>query len=262
MRAKCLLILATLTLFSNAPAENSDSPHYDPERALLISQSAIGNNLPNVSLTDTNGSPVQLDQYKGKPLLVSMVYTSCHHICPMITAHLKKSVTAARHSLGEDSFNVVTIGFDTHTNTPEKMAVFARQNNITLVKWDFLSTSESGIRDLSRDLGFTWYPSPRGFDHITQLSIIDRDGLVYKQVYGDQFELPWLVEPLKELVFNLPPGEQHVLSSLITKVKLFCTVYDPGSGAYRIDYSLLVQVLIGFMVLLSVGIFLVREARK
>ena len=103
------------------------------------------------------------------------------------------------------------------------------------------------------------FPTPRGFDHINQSSVIDRNGVVYSQVYGVTFELPWLVEPLKEIVFNRPSSVGHVFAGLIDQVKLFCTVFDPATGRYRFDNSLFVQIAVGASMILAIIIYLLRE---
>ena len=97
------------------------------------------------------------------------------------------------------------------------------------------------------------------------MTIIDRDGVVYSQAYGVNFELPWLVEPLKQLVFNRPESNGHLVASLVDRVRLFCTVYNPASGRYEIDNSLFIQIAIGFIIVLSVALYLWRgfhPARK
>ena len=112
------------------------------------------------------------------------------------------------------------------------------------------------------DVGFVHFPSPRGFDHIAQVTVVGRDGVVYRQVYGEMFELPQLVEPLKELVYNQPRTGAPVSASLLDRIKLFCTVYDPSTGRYDFDYSLFVEVFVGLLVVLSIAGYLVVEARK
>lgn len=236
---------------------------YDPDRALEISQAAIGNTIGDYELLDKLGAPVRLrSDHAGKPLVVSMIFTSCHHVCPATTKHLAEAVEVAREALGTDSFNVVSIGFDVAHDTPEAMGAFARRQGVDEPGWRFLSASPETIKDISHDLGFIYFPTARGFDHIIQSSILTRDGVVYRQVYGVTFELPWLVEPLKELVFNRPGDSGHFVSGLIGRVKLFCTVYDPTTGRYRFDNSLFVQMAAGTTFILGVIIYLLREIIK
>ena len=46
---------------------------------------------------------------------------------------------------------------------------------------------------------------PRGFDHLAQTTVIDAHGRIYRQVYGDAFAVPALVEPLKDLALGSRP---------------------------------------------------------
>ena len=74
--------------------------------------------------------------------------------------------------------------------------------------------------------------------------------------------VPWLVEPLKDLVFNRPQSSHNFLSGVFDRVKLFCTVYDPNTGRYRFDFSLFVQIAIGAIVVLGVITYLLIEIRR
>ena len=255
----CGLALPVLVQAQTAPAADQ----YDKQVALATSQAAIGQTLTDHQLLTSDGRTVRLSDYRGKPLLLSMIFTSCYHICPATTQHIKQSVEAAREVLDEDSFRVVTIGFDTARDTPDAMRAFAREQGARKIAgWEFLSASQDTIEQLAAELGFIYFPSPRGFDHLTQLTLLDRDSMVYSQVYGMNFDLPWLTEPLKELVYNRPPAERHMLAGLVDRVRLFCTVYDPATGRYTFDYSLFIQIAIGLMVVLGVGFYLFRESRR
>lgn len=240
----------------------SQDDRYDPDAALEVSQAAIGRVIANHSFLDRTGKAVSLHDFAGKPLIISMVFTSCHHVCPTTTKHLDQAAEAAREVLGEVSFNIVTIGFDTAKDSPDAMAAFAKAQGIDADGWRFLSSTRETIAALSEQTGFIFFPSPRGFDHINQLTILDRNSTVYAQVYGVNFELPWLVEPLKNLVLNRPESVGHPWNSLVDRIRLFCTVYDPATGRYEIDNSLFFQIAIGLMIVLSVSFYLWREFRR
>ena len=262
MRIKTTIaLLAALLLPLSLQAQNDQ---YDPDRALDISQGAVGNTIGDYELLDHLGAPVKLkSDHAGKPLVISMIFTSCHHVCPQTTKHLDEAVDAAREALGDESFHVVTIGFDVAHDTPKAMGAFARRQGVNNVDgWRFLSATPETIEQISKDLGFIFFPTARGFDHINQSSVITRDGQVYSQVYGVTFELPWLVEPLKELVFNRPSSAGHFVAGLVDRVKLFCTVYDPTTGRYRFDNSLFFQIAAGGSFILLVLVWFIREILK
>jgi protein SCO1/2 len=259
-----LFFCVTISLAPSTASSDSaaDDPQYDRDHALELSQAAIGRSLGDYSFTTADGDTISLQDYKGKPLLVSMIFTSCHHICPTTTKHLKNASAAAQEALGKDSFEIVSIGFDTANDTPDSMRSFAAQQQVRDSNWQFLSASPETIEELSQDLGFQFFASPNGFDHLIQLSMIDRDGKVYSQVYGMKFELPALVEPLKQLVLNRPESAGHPISGLVDRVRLFCTVYNPATGRYEFDNTLFIQIVIGFFVVFSIAFYLLREVRR
>ncbi len=231
---------------------------FSEDEALRLSQAAIGRELENLTLRDRQGRAVKLGDYRGQPLVISLVYTSCYHICPTTTRHLAKVVRNARDVFGAPSFRVLTIGFDTPKDSPEAMRVFAKQQDVEDPGWEFLSADAATMDRLARNLGFIYFSTPKGFDHLIQASVVDANGRIYRQVYGMTFEPPQLVEPLKELVYGTKPGEA-ALSSVWKKVKLFCTTYDASRDGYRFDYSLFIGMGIGLLIIgVALG-SLVRE---
>lgn len=264
-----LLLLATVQgVFASTSdiggATVSKSKAFDNTSALEVSQAAIGNTIGEHVFVDRAGRPVKLSDYRGKPFLISFVYSSCYHVCPTTTRHLARAVKKARDALGEDSFNVLTIGFDTPNDTPDTMRVFAKKQGIDWPGWKFLSGDQKAINSLAREVGFLYFSSPNGFDHLLQTTLVDGSGHVTSQVYdisGTSFDTPRLVEPLKQLVLGKSsPGS--LLTSLANRVRLFCTVYDPASGSYYFDYSLFVGMLIGAIIIFSILFWLIREWRR
>lgn len=205
------------------------SPSFDRDTALKISRDAIGNTLPNYTFTNSLGQPVSLSDFAGRPVLINLIYTSCMHTCPMIVETLSRSVDVAREALGQDSFTVLTIGFDTQIDTAERMAGYARARHVGDENWFLLSADETTVQALAADLGFQFYRSPTGFDHLAQVSVLDEASVVYRQIYGVKLTAPVVVEPLKQLVFGRKTGYTS-FSGLSNQVKLFCTIYDPSTA--------------------------------
>ena len=91
--------------------------------------------------------------------------------------------------------------------------------------------------------------------------MIDGQGVIYRQIYGETFELPMLVGPLQELLSGQASRETSV-AGVWTKVKLFCTVYDPAAGRYRVNYSLFVEIFAGLSILIGVAWFVIGQSRR
>lgn len=250
-----LTVCLALTALHVAAAE------YDRGSAMETSQAAIGTMLEDYRLRDVQGQAFDLSLLRGRPLVVSMIYTGCHHVCPTITRNLAETVEVAREALGADAFSVITVGFDWKNDSPERMRQFAAQQGLAdAPNWRFLASDGSTIDALSDNLGFIFYASAKGFDHLAQTTIIDREGTIYRQVYGVDIDTQALVEPLKELVFDTPRSA-GLIDHWVSTLKLFCTVYDPNSDRYRFDYSIFLAIIIGVLCLGAVLIFIVREWR-
>lgn len=234
---------------------------YDRGDAVDISQAAIGRSLGEHELRDIDGQSFRLADLGGRPLVISMIYTSCHHVCPLITRNLADTVEIARDALGEHAFAVVTIGFDWKVDTPERMRQYAIQQGVDEPDWHFLAADEASVSKLSETLGFQFYPSAKGFDHLAQTTIVDDDGFIYRQVYGVDIDTQSLVEPLKELVFDTP-RRAGLIEHWLDTFRLFCTVYDPNSDRYRFDYSIFMTIFVGTVSLGMIAFFIVREWRR
>ncbi|MFN2309347.1 MAG: SCO family protein [Gammaproteobacteria bacterium] len=137
------------------------APVFDGEAAYALSQAAIGQSVGALRLTRSDGTELRLSELRGKPVLVSFVYTSCYQICSTTTRALARAVRAARPVLGTDSFVVLTVGFDTTVDTPARMAAFAAEQAVQDPGWYFLSGDAASVTALARATGFTYQRSPR-----------------------------------------------------------------------------------------------------
>jgi len=252
-------IAALIAVFLWVAPTNASEPAIDAD-PVTISEAAIGNRLPPLTFVDTKGDAIALAALRGRPLLVSLVYTGCTDVCPAIIENLRPAIEIAQSALGEDSFTTITIGFNTFHDTPERMRSFARERGVDMANWLFLSAEQGAVEALAKATGFTIVPSAGGFDHMAQVSVIDADGRIYQQVMGGVFNPPAIVEPLKDLIFNQRRPFLS-LAGLAERIKLFCTVYNPNTGRYYFNYSLFVGVGIGLACLLLVLVWLVREFR-
>jgi protein SCO1/2 len=234
---------------------------FEPRDALELSQKAVGRTVGDYTLVDRDGKRVRLAEFRGKPYIVSFVYTGCTQVCPTTTKFLASAVEEAERALGKDAFGVVTVGFNLPFDTPAAMREFQRKQGIAHANWSFVAGDPATIDGLARDTGFVWIPSASGFDHVTQATIVDAQGRVFRQVYGESFELPMLVGPLKQVIDGAPAPVQN-LADLVERVRILCTVYDPRAGKYRLNYGLFIEILAGLTVLGATLYFLTSEWRR
>lgn len=245
-----------------ADAAPGTFPKLDEAAALRAGQAAIGRTIGEHTLLDRQGRPVRLSDYRGKPLLVSFIYTGCFQVCPASTRLLLEAVKGLDRLFGPDRYNVVSIGFNQPFDSPTAMRAFAAQHRIDRPNWEFLSPSANTVDALTRDFGFSWVASAAGFDHVVGVTVVDPQGRIYTQVYGDRVSADKLGEPLKALLGQAPATGGGALADAIERVRILCTVYDPETGEYRYKWALVVELIGGIGFFLTVGVYLVREWRR
>ncbi len=262
---KLLLPALLLAVLAAPPAAAQDSgtpvPALDPQVALRDSQAAIGRSVGEHTLLDAQGRTVRLADYRGKPLLVSFIYTGCFQICPTTTRSLSESVEQLAETFGADKFNVVSVGFNQPFDSPTAMRAFAAQMRIDEPNWHFLSPPPATVEALTRDFGFRYVATPAGFDHVLTVSILDAQGRIAAQVYGERLTREKLGEPLKLLLRDEPVPSGSVLGDLVERVRILCTVYDAETGEYRTDYGLILEIAGGVTFALAMLWFFFNEWR-
>jgi len=244
-----------------APRTAGTVPSLDERTALATAAAAVGRTLPDFELLDRRGRPVRLSDYRGKPLLVSFIYTGCFQVCPAQTRALYEAVQGLDRTLGEHQFNVVSIGFNQPFDSPEAMRSFARQHRIEHRNWEFLSPPRDSVDALTRAFGFSFVATPAGFDHVLGVTVVDAAGRIHAQIYGDRLRADQIGAPLRELLLKTPPVATSTLAAMVERVRILCTVYDPETGEYRYDYKLIFEIIGGALFFFSVAIYFLFEWR-
>lgn len=259
------MVLSAICAFSATTARAEESgdglPNValDQKAALRVSQSVIGTVPSDYTFLDREGRSVRLSQYRGKPLLVSFIYTGCFQVCPLTTRSLQSAVEAGRGVFGTDQFNIVSIGFNQPADSYQSLKSFARQYRIDVPNWEFLSPHASIVAQLTREFGFSYLATPAGFDHILQATLLDAEGRIYQQIYGDDLTAESIGEPIRQLITNAPVEQKMGLDDLMDRVRILCTVYDPKTGKYEVKYGLLIEIAGGVTFALAMLWFFISE---
>ena len=84
---------------------------------------------PPLDLANYDGTPVNLEQFRGKAVLVTFVYTKCPNVCPLIVSNLgtaQKRLGAAAADL-----QIIAVTTDPAGDTPAAIAAFLSARNMT-----------------------------------------------------------------------------------------------------------------------------------
>lgn len=168
MKRLLALLLATMGVaLAVAPAVASDAPL--PRDSIY--------QLP-VRLTDHAGRTRPWTELRGKPRVVSMFYTSCQYICPLIVdsgkAIEKRLTGAERERLG-----IVLISMDPARDTPAALKKVLEQRQLDPARWILASPPAGRVREVAGVLGIRYRALADGeFNHTSELLLLDADGRV------------------------------------------------------------------------------------
>ena len=132
----------------------------------------------DLSLTDQAGRTRPWGQQRGQPMLVSMFYTSCQYVCPMLIEALAD--TRAKLSPEERArLPVTVVSFDPARDTVAALQRSASQRGLDPAVWTLARTDARSVRRLAAVLGIQYRALPDGdFNHSTVLLLLDADGRI------------------------------------------------------------------------------------
>ena len=229
-------------------------------KAVETAREAEGKQISDYELTDQDGKKFMLSAYRGKPLLVSFVYTTCPDICNSLVATLAPAMEEVKKELG-DSFNAVIVGFDAEYDTPEMMKEFGLHHETDFEAVRFASGDHETIARMVKDFGFYYETlADGGFKHMGLVSIVDKDALLYRQIYKSNIDAADMKVPIKQLLTGDLPEKRE--PTFIDQLKSLCLDYDPETGEYVIDYSYILSVVLQALVILIVALLYFKRDIK
>ncbi len=132
----------------------------------------------DASLVDQDGHALAFADGRGQPRLVSLFYSSCQYVCPMIIDTLRKTERALppaqRAHLG-----VLLVSIDPDTDTPTALKRLAEQRHIETPRWRLARTDAATVRRLAAVLGIQYKQLGKAdFSHSSALILLDAQGRI------------------------------------------------------------------------------------
>jgi len=117
---------------------------YAPEPNGAYQASSDADCLPAVSLLDQNGNRVSLASFKGKPVLIDFVYTSCPGPCSVLTSKLVSVAQDLGPRLGKQ-VQMISITLDPERDSPKVLKEYAWRLGANRHGWLFLTGTPQEI---------------------------------------------------------------------------------------------------------------------
>jgi protein SCO1/2 len=148
---------------------------------------AVGQAVPDFTLTDQSGARVSLSQLRGKVVALNFIYTSCvlPQFCYRLANHFSVVQKRFQARLVNDLV-LLTVTFDPARDTPERMAEYARQWSADRSAWRFLTGAVDDVKELCRRFGVDAFADEGLISHSTRTVVIDRRGVMAASIEGNR----------------------------------------------------------------------------
>lgn len=169
-------------------------PDYKP--TVLYHVPEPGDAVPDFKLRNQDGREIHLDQFRGKTLLLTFIYTRCPlpNFCPLITHNFAQinSQLAADPALYART-HLLCISFDPEHDTPARLKAYGAtyigsDAKSAFAHWDFAVPTKPELIEMAKyfDLGFS--PGPdETITHTIATTLIGPDGKVTQYYPGNEW---------------------------------------------------------------------------
>jgi protein SCO1/2 len=151
----------------------------DPVNTILPPQR--GDEIPNFELLNQDNRRIKLSQYRGRPLLLTFVYTRCPlpEFCPRTSKNFSEIYREVQSSLpAAKKPHLLTISFDTDYDTPAVLRDYARRymNPVSFENWEFATGTIEEIRKITTYFGLVYRKESDQIVHSMVTALIGPDG--------------------------------------------------------------------------------------
>ena len=229
----------------------------------------LGNQVPGtISLTNSQGQPVQLSQYFYKtPILLNLMYYHCKATCTLETEDLMQSLEQMKgpgpnHDMVGPDVQVLTVSINPQEGPKDSQAertkVLASLNYPSAAQgWHFLTGSYNSLQTLVTSVGFhyTYQKQQDLINHPAVMILLTPTGKISKYFFGAQY-------PPAELHASIAKAHLNKVGTKSIVLLLGCFCCDPVTGKYSANILQILRVLGTFTLLVVGGTFLVLSRRK
>jgi protein SCO1 len=130
----------------------------------------------SLPLVDQSGKSFDFASLRGRPRLLTMFYTSCPYMCPLII----DTARMTERQLSDEQrarLSVLMVSFDARRDDPATLKAQADKRKIDITRWTLARTDAASVRKLAAILGIQYRQLDDGeFNHSSVLVLLDDEG--------------------------------------------------------------------------------------
>jgi protein SCO1/2 len=195
VHARILIALFLVALFALGAvvlaADSSDKASIGGGKAFEGAAMPAGVRAPNFTLHNQDGKNVSMRALRGRPVIVTFLYTTCDDTCPAQA----QTVRGALDDLGKD-VPALAIAVDPPRDTPARARAFLAKAR-ALGRIDFVLGTRAELKPLWKR--FFIRPQSINQEHMARFTLIDKKGFQRIGFPGDQATPETLAHDVKLL---------------------------------------------------------------
>lgn len=180
-------------------------PDYRP--AVSYHVPAPGDLVPDFKLRNQDGRAISLDQFRGKELLVTFIYTRCPlpTFCPRVTRNFAQihQQLASNPALFNKT-QLLCVSFDPDNDTPERLRAYGAQYMGSdapeaFARWNFAVPDKATLDKMAQwfDVGMT-HEADATITHTLSTTLIGPDGKVIRFYSGNDWTVDQVLADVKQ----------------------------------------------------------------
>lgn len=168
-----------------------------------------GAQVPDLKLTNQDGNRISFNQFHGKALAVTFVYTRCPlpNYCPLMSIRFSEmAMNLQKNAELKDKVRLLSITFDPKNDTPEVLKKYGAGYYNKDVKpdftlWQLATGSEDEIKKVADFFGLSYQADPTDktqIVHSLRTIVIDPQGKVKKVFAGNEWTNQQVMKELQD----------------------------------------------------------------
>ncbi len=165
-----------------------------------------GRPVPDFALVNQDEKPVNLNQYRGRALLLTFIYTRCPlaDYCPLVSQRFAALLRDINNdSALKDKARLLSVSIDPQYDTPKVLRSYGgayteNYGDEKFETWQFATGDVEEVKKLALFFGMDYFADKEQIVHTLRTVVIDSSGRVKKIYRGNDWQLSEVLDELRK----------------------------------------------------------------